>query len=156
MVLELKLSSDFRDSLSRYSDEQLDAMEIPVEIPWEPGIVSRVETHPNVQFVVFVPTIRTMAYAAERLSQNLKFDITTLEGGRLSFSGKSDKKWKDFTKGLGTLASRGLILRLVTKAISHGARVDPMVEVMDCVLFSGLRPQDADVLARVQNLRLKR
>jgi hypothetical protein len=117
MVLELKISSDYRDSITKYSDEQLDAMTMPVEIPWEPNAVAKIEAHPNVRFIVFVANARLMAVAAERLSCSLKFDITTLETGRLSLSGHGDKKWQDFAKGLGPVAARGLLLRLASRAI---------------------------------------
>jgi hypothetical protein len=156
MVLDLKISSEYRDSVTKYSDEQLDAMEMAVEIPWEPSAVSKIEAHPNVIFVVFVRDVRSMASAAVRLSRSLKFDITTLETGRLALSGKSDKKWQDFIRGLGSVASQGLILRLVTKAIERGNRVDGFAEVVDDILFDGVRPQDADVIARAQDLRRRK
>lgn len=153
MVLDLKISPEFRDSVTKYSDEQLDAMEMVVEIPWEPAAAAVVEAHPNVKFIIFVKDVRSMASAAERLARSLRFDITTLETGRMALRGKSDKKWRDFTKGLGPVASRALVLRLVTKAIASGNHVDAMAEVVDGILFEGVRPQDADVIARAQELR---
>jgi len=156
MVLELKVSTDYRDSVTKYSDEQLDAITMPVEIPWEPATVARLAAHPDVKFIVFVPNVRAMAAAAERLSRSLKFDIMTLETGRLALQGKSDKKWGDFIKGLGPVAARGLVLRLVTRAIERGARADEFVAIADAVLFDGLRPADVDIIARVQDLRRKK
>jgi len=153
MVLDLKISTEFRDSVSSYSDEQLDAFLMPVEIPWEPSQVSRMMAHPQTKFVVFVKDLRSMAVAAERLSRTLKFDITTLEMGRLSLQGKSDKKWGDFIKGLGPVASRGLVLRLVTRAIERGNRADEFVGIADAMIFDGLRPGDVDIVARAQQLR---
>ena len=155
MVLDLKISSEYRDSLTEYPDEQLEAMTMPVEIPWEPGIASKIEAHPKVKFIILVPNIRVMASAAERLARSLKFDITTLETGRMALAGKGDRKWKDFTKGLGMLASRALILRLVARAIERGARVEGFSNVVDDVLFNGVRPQDADIIVQAQNLRKK-
>jgi hypothetical protein len=156
MILDLKISSEYRDSLTKYPDEQLDAMTMPVEIPWEPGIASKIAAHPNVKFIVFVPNVRTMATAAERLARGLKFDITTLETGRMALSGKGDKKWKDLMKGLGPVAARGLVLRLVTRAIERGNRVDGFAEIVDDILFNGIHPADADVIGLARNLRSKR
>ena len=156
VILDLKISSEFRDSITKYSDEQLDAMEIPVEIPWEPSTVTKIEAHPNVKFVIFVRDMRAMASVSSRLSQVLKFDITTLETGRMALVGVGDKKWQDFTKGLGAAASQGLLLRLVTKSIEKGSRVDAFAGVVDDILFDGVRPGDADVIARVQDLRRRK
>jgi len=156
MILDLKISNEFRDSVTKYSDEQLDAMEMVVEIPWEPAAVARIEAHPGTKFVVFVRDVRAMATAAARLSRSLKFDIVTLETGRKALAGTSDKKWQDFIKGLGPVAAQGLVLRLVTKAIERGSRVDAFVGVMDDILFDGVRASDADVIARVQDLRRRK
>ncbi len=153
MVQELKVSTEYRDSVFKYSDEQLDAITMTVEVPWEPAAVARMAAHPDTKFIVFVPNVRTMAIAAERLARSLKFDITTLETGRLALVGKGDKKWSDFIKGLGPVAARGLVLRLVTRAIERGNRVDGFVEIADRVIFDGLRPADVDIIARVQDLR---
>jgi hypothetical protein len=156
MILDLKICPDFRDSLSKYPDDQLDAMQMPVEIPWEPAQVPKMLAHPDVKFIIFVKDVRTMAAAAERLSRALKFDITTLETGKLALRGKGDKKWGDFIKGLGPVAARGLVLRLVTRAVERGNRADSFVEIADHVLFDGLRPVDVDIIARVQELRRKK
>jgi hypothetical protein len=152
MILDLIISSEYRDSLHKYPDEQLEAMTMPVEIPWEPDILAKLDAHPGVKFVVFVPNIRAMATAAERLSQTLKFDITTLETGRLSLSGKGDKKWQDFVRSLGSIAARGLLLRLATRAIERGNYISSFALIVDDVLFEGVRPQDVDIMARAQNL----
>ena len=153
MVLDLKISTEYRDSITKYSDEQLDGMERTVEIPWEPATIANIEAHPNVKFVIFVRNIRDMAVCAERLSRTLRFDITTLETGRLALSGRGDKKWGDFLKGLGPVGAKALVLRLVTRAIERGNRADGFVGIADQVLFEGLRPSDVDIMARLQDLR---
>ncbi len=152
MITDLKISSEYRDSVTKYTDEQLDAMSV-IEIPWEPVAVARMEAHPETKFVVFVRDVRTMAVAAERLGRSLRFDITTLETGRLALAGRSDKTWQDFAKGIGPVAARGVVIRLVTKAIELGNRVDAFVEVAGDILFKGVRASDADVVARAQDLR---
>jgi hypothetical protein len=45
------------------------------------------------------------------------------------------------------------VLRLVTRSIERGGRVDAFAEIADHVLFDGLRPADVDIIARVQDLR---
>jgi hypothetical protein len=156
MVTDLKISSEYRDSVSKYSDEQLDATEMVVEIPWEPSAVAKIEAHPGVKFVVFVPNVRSMVVAAERLSQNLKFDIPTLETGRLSLSGKSETRWQDFVKSLGPVAAKSLVLKLATRAIARGNPIGGFVEIVDGVLFDGIRVSDADILGRAQDLRRRK
>lgn len=156
MILDLKICPDYRDSITKYPDDQLDAMTMPVEIPWEPAQVPKMFAHPDVKFIIFVPNVRTMASAAERLSRSLKFDITTLETGKLALQGKGDKKWGDFIKGLGPVAARGFVLRLVTRTVERGTRADSFVEIADHVLFDGLRPADVDIIARAQDLRRKK
>lgn len=155
MITDIKINNEYRDSVHKYSEEQLETASIPLEIPWEPDAVAVVEAHPTTRFVFFVPNTRTMALVAERLSQSLKFDITTLETGRMSLAGQGDKKWREFTKSLGPVATRGLLLRLVTRAIERGNHVGGFAAIVSDILTEGVQPADADILGRARNLRNK-
>ncbi len=153
MILDIKISRDFRDGIQKYSDEQLDAAEAPVEIPWEPAAAARMEKHPGTKFVLFVPDMRAMMQAADRLGRNADFDLVMLENGRLALAGRGARKWRDIALSLGSVGTRGLILRLVARAIERGNNVHAMVPVVEDILMGGVRPMDADIMIQSWGLR---
>lgn len=153
MVTEIKISPEYRDSIHKYTDEQIDALTVPIEIPWEPSAAARIEKHPDAHFILCVHSMRDMAAAAERLSQGMTFSVVTLENGRMALFSAGDKKWRDIAIGLGPVGTRGLILRLVTKAVRRGKDIRAILPVVESILLDGARPLDAEILVQAWKLK---
>lgn len=153
MIVDIRIGSEFRDSIHKYSDEQLDSATVPVEIPWEPSAVTKIEKHPETKFILCVRSLREMAQAADRLSRDMNFDLVTLETGRLALSFKGERKWHDLALSLGPIGSRGLIFRIVAKAIERGNDIRGILPPVEDILFNGARPLDAEIMFQSWRLR---
>jgi len=152
MILDIRIGREYRDSIRKYTDEQLDAAGT-VEIPWEPSAADRMGRHPNTRFVLFAPDARAAAQAADRLGRGMDFDAVALESGRLALAGKGTRRWGDIAAGLGPVGARALVLRLVARAIERGNNVHAMVPVVEDILMGGARAADADILVQSWGLR---
>lgn len=154
-MLELKINHDFHGpSIVELEPVLGDIQDDMVEVLWShtPREIAVLRGHPEKSFTLFVRDIQMMERAAEQLGLPVKFDLNTLETGKLALISRI-QKWDEFSKGVGASVSRGILLKLVSRSIERGGHLPEFAVLMNDILFEGVSPLEADVHLRLHKLR---
>jgi hypothetical protein len=154
-MLELKIHNEFHGPtllqlepvLSEITAEKIDVL-------WKntKAEIAVLEQHPEKTFVLYVPDFVSMERAAEQLGLPVKFDINTLGTAKLALLSRV-QTWDEFTKSVGSAVSRGILIKLVSKAIKQGIKVNDTLAMTNDILFEGVPVTDADIFIRIHKLR---
>jgi hypothetical protein len=151
MIADIRIDTSYRDSLSKYSDNDLAFVE-SVEIPWESSQIAKMDRFPDMKFTILVRDERMMAQAADRLGRTLRLSVVCVQEAGLTLVDRKHPKWLEFVRKNGPVVSRGVLLQLLKRGIKLGNH-PPLALVVDDMLAGDIHVKDADVFLRLHKLR---
>jgi hypothetical protein len=138
-----------------------DITEDPVNVLWTntKQELRELESHPGINFLLYVQDMHTMGRAVATLGQRIRIEGSALKAGGTALAAPPQQQlqgWRSYIDQVKDINPRHVILKIVADSIRAGKETPAADIINDLFINGGIDPKDADVMLRLKSPRFKR